>query len=226
VATLIGRQLLAAIILLMFPTPGTEGIPTTLQQVRIGDVLLAPNTGMSPPIALVFPAPAYTFEALQAGIQGTVTVRAEFDIEGNVRALEVVDGLGYGLDEAALNALGRWRFRPAYRSGRRVPVVANVDVEFRRPFSMSEVTSYPRIASRVEPSYSEEARRARHQGTVVLDTIVRSDGTTDVLGVLRGVGFGLDQKAAEALRQWRFDPATREYYVDRFSSPHATALLW
>lgn len=114
---------------------GTERIPTILQQVRIGDVPLVPNTGMSPPVALVHPAPAYTTEALQAGIEGTVTVRAEFDIDGHIQVLDVVNGLGYGLDEAALHALENWTFRPAYRSGRRVPVVANIDVDFRNRFA-------------------------------------------------------------------------------------------
>lgn len=72
-------------------------------------------------------------ETMQAGIAGTVTVKAELDIDGNFRVLEIVDGLGYGLDEAALAALQTWTFRPACRSGRRVPVVASIDVEFRNP---------------------------------------------------------------------------------------------
>jgi TonB family protein len=118
---------------MLAPTTGTEGIPTILQQVRIGNAPLVPDTGMTPPIALVHPAPAYTAEALQQNIEGKVTVRAEFDIDGNVTILEVIEGLGYGLDEAALAVLEDWRFRPAYRNGRRVAVVANIDVEFRPP---------------------------------------------------------------------------------------------
>ena len=111
-------------------TTGPERIPTILQQVRIGGVPLLPGTGMTPPIALVHPLPSLTAEAIDNGIEGTVTVRAEFDIDGNFRVLEVVEGLGYGLDEWALAALENWRFRPAYRSGRRVPVVAIVEVAF------------------------------------------------------------------------------------------------
>jgi TonB family protein len=118
-------------------TTSTESVPAILQQVRIGDVPLIPNTGMTPPIALVHPQPAYTPEALQtgveAGVEGKVTVRAEFDIEGSVRVLKVLGSPGYGLEEAALAALEDWGFRPAYRSGRRVPVVAKLDIAFRRP---------------------------------------------------------------------------------------------
>lgn len=131
-----GIVVLALLIPMFAVSTGTESMLTILQQVRIGDTLLIPNTAMSPPIALVHPAPAYTAEALQAGIEGTVAVRAEFDIDGNARVLEVVDGLGYGLDEAALAALETWTFRPAYRSGRRVPVVANIEIEFRSPLGM------------------------------------------------------------------------------------------
>jgi hypothetical protein len=42
-------------------------------------------------------------------------------------------GLGYGLDEKALEALLQWRFAPAFRSGRRVGVIANIDVSFHLP---------------------------------------------------------------------------------------------
>ena len=111
---------------------GIGGIPTNLQQVRIGNAHLLPDTAMTPPVALVHPAPRYTAEALAWGIEGVVTVAAEFDIDGNFEVLRVVKGLPFGLDAMALEALGGWRFRPAYRSGRRVPVVANIDVEFTR----------------------------------------------------------------------------------------------
>jgi len=67
----------------------------------------------------------------------------------------------------------------------------------------------PTILSRVEPEYSEDARRARHQGTVVLDAIVRRDGTVEILNVVRGLGYGLDENAIEALRQWRFNPGRK-----------------
>jgi TonB family protein len=124
---------LALFIPLFIPTTGPEAVPTILQQVRIGNAPLIPNTGMTPPIALVHPRPRYTTEAIAAGVSGTVTVRAEFDIDGNFQVLEVIDSPGFGLEEAALAALQTWTFRPAYRSGRRVAVVANLDIAFQAP---------------------------------------------------------------------------------------------
>jgi len=67
----------------------------------------------------------------------------------------------------------------------------------------------PSVLSRVEPQYSEEARKARYQGTVVLEAIVRRDGTVDIQRVVRSLGFGLDENAIQALKQWRFRPGTR-----------------
>jgi TonB family protein len=67
----------------------------------------------------------------------------------------------------------------------------------------------PTVVQRVEPQYSEEARKARYQGTVVLEAIVRKDGSCDIIRVVRSLGFGLDENAMQALRQWRFRPGLR-----------------
>jgi periplasmic protein TonB len=67
----------------------------------------------------------------------------------------------------------------------------------------------PVLVSEVLPEYSEDARKARFQGTVVLNTIVREDGSVQVTKVVRGIGFGLDQNAINAVLQWKFKPARR-----------------
>jgi periplasmic protein TonB len=66
----------------------------------------------------------------------------------------------------------------------------------------------PTIIFKVEPTYSEEARKARYQGTVLLSAIVRRDGGIQILKVLRGLGLGLDENAISALQQWKFHPGT------------------
>jgi protein TonB len=67
----------------------------------------------------------------------------------------------------------------------------------------------PTVLHRVEPEYSEEARKARYQGTVVLEAVVRKDGKVDVVQLVRSLGFGLDQNAIQALKAWRFRPAMK-----------------
>ena len=76
-------------------------------------------------------------------------------------------------------------------------------------FRVGGGVSPPTVLSRVEPQYSEEARKARYQGTVVLEAIVKRDGTVDILRVVRSLGFGLDENAIQALKQWRFKPGMR-----------------
>ena len=58
-----------------------------------------------------------------------------------------------------------------------------------------------------DPDYSEEARKAKYQGTVVLWLVVGPDGHPRDMKVTRSLGMGLDQKALEAVRQWKFEPA-------------------
>ena len=67
--------------------------------------------------------------------------------------------------------------------------------------------SAPRALYAPDPDYSEEARKAKHQGTVVLWVIVGPDGRPHEIRVQRALGMGLDEKAVAAVRTWKFDPA-------------------
>src|SRR5262249_58263812 len=66
--------------------------------------------------------------------------------------------------------------------------------------------SPPTVLSKVEPEYSEEARKAKWQGTVVLQLVVDDKGLPQQMRVTRSLGLGLDQKAIEAVAKWRFKP--------------------
>jgi periplasmic protein TonB len=67
----------------------------------------------------------------------------------------------------------------------------------------------PVVLHRVDPEFSEEARKAKYQGTVLLTIEVGEDGKPHAIRVVRGLGLGLDEKAIEAVSQWKFKPATR-----------------
>jgi TonB family protein len=66
----------------------------------------------------------------------------------------------------------------------------------------------PRLAYKVEPEYTEEARMAKYQGTIVVSAVVGVDGTAQDMKVVRGLGLGLDQKAVQAISKWKFNPGT------------------
>lgn len=70
--------------------------------------------------------------------------------------------------------------------------------------------SAPQAISSPDPGYTEEARTAKKQGTCVLRLIVDSAGHPRDIRVVRGLGFGLDAKAIDAVQQWRFQPAMKD----------------
>ena len=63
---------------------------------------------------------------------------------------------------------------------------------------------------RVEPEYPDEARKARATGTVIVTLEVGPDGKPRNVRVARGLGLGLDERATEAVLQWRFKPGTKD----------------
>ncbi|MGA2991389.1 MAG: energy transducer TonB [Candidatus Korobacteraceae bacterium] len=70
--------------------------------------------------------------------------------------------------------------------------------------------SPPRVVYDPDPDYSEEARKAKTQGTVVLWVIIGPDGRPRDITVQRSLGRGLDEKAVEAVRNWKFEPARKD----------------
>jgi TonB family protein len=68
----------------------------------------------------------------------------------------------------------------------------------------------PRILREVKADYTEEARRRALSGEVVLEIVVRSDGSVGDVKLLQGLGSGLDERAMQAVRQWRWAPAQKQ----------------
>ena len=64
----------------------------------------------------------------------------------------------------------------------------------------------PQLVYKVEPEFSEEARKAKHQGVVVLTIEISSNGEVRNVRVRQSLGLGLDEKAIEAVSRWRFRP--------------------
>lgn len=69
--------------------------------------------------------------------------------------------------------------------------------------------SAPQIISKIEPEYSEEARKAKYSGSVLLSIVVDEHGLPRDIKVIRPLGLGLDEKAVEAVAKWRFIPGRK-----------------
>jgi TonB family protein len=180
------------------------------QYVRIGNTGAIPPAGMTAPTVLKSAIALYTEDARIHGIEGTVTIEALIGEDGKIRRTRLLKGLGFGLDEVALTSVQEWTLSPATRNGLPVSVGAQMDVAFSlrsaNAVHMGPGMLPPAVQQRVEPQYTDEARRSRLSGTVVLQAVVRSDGTVDVLRVVRGLPLGLTDSAIQAIKQWQFRP--------------------
>jgi periplasmic protein TonB len=72
------------------------------------------------------------------------------------------------------------------------------------------IVSAPILIEKVEPEFSEPARKAKYQGTVVLSIEVDTNGRARGFRILRSPGLGLDEKAIEAVQKWKFRPGYQD----------------
>jgi TonB family protein len=211
-----------------------QGVPVSsgiTQTTRAAGPIASANTS---PVLTYKKEPSYSPEALAARYQGTVVLAFTVGVNGTPHDIVVLRSLGLGLDEQAIRALQEWKFRPAYQAGLAVEAPSVAEMTFRLApaanASAAEVgsnwtvaptggqttanqnssTTAPKIISKTAPEYSDEARRAKYQGTVVLYAVVGVDGKLSNLKVLRSLGLGLDEKALECVSQWTFEPGTRD----------------
>jgi TonB family protein len=85
-----------------------------------------------PPRCIVCPEPKYTKEAIDAKVQGYVILQITVPLDGQPENIQIIKRLGYGLDEAAVEAVRRWTFEPAIgRDGAPVTNTTPVEVNFR-----------------------------------------------------------------------------------------------
>jgi TonB family protein len=87
--------------------------------------------GVSAPVPIYQPEPEYSEEARKAKWQGSVLLSLIVDESGKAVNIKVAKSLGLGLDEKAIQAVEKWKFKPGMKDGKPVPVIASVEVNFR-----------------------------------------------------------------------------------------------
>jgi TonB family protein len=87
-------------------------------------------------------------------------------------------------------------------------IVGLKPVNSDEPLLFAASMTRPEVIHCVQPCYTEVARRARLEGSVITEAIIDRKDRVDGVRVLLGLPFGLDRAAVEAIRQWRFKPAT------------------
>jgi len=136
-----------------------------------------------------------------------------FEIDSRERvASEVIDPSEL---IGSVGELGQQRTRDGIQWGP-IPLEPELEGGESTVYSVGSTVTGPRVLRRIDASYSEEARRARLEGSVLLGIDVWEDGSAHNIRVLRSVGMGLDEKAIEAVNQWEFSPGRIDGQPVRF----------
>src|SRR5436190_14429688 len=166
-------------------------------------------------------------------LQGQVLVQVAVEQNGSISLVSLISG-DPTLGHAVANVVHKWKFESFTQNGHPVRVqqkllfnfipdekTAELQLPLQAPtagpvpsgtgiYRVGVGVSVPRVLYAPDPEYSEEARRAKYQGTCVLSLIVGPDGLPRDIRVANSLGMGLDEKAIEAIRTWRFDPARKD----------------
>ena len=164
---------------------------------------------------------AYPAAALKQGVQGTVVVEVKLDSNGNVADAHVVSGPDE-LRRAALESVLQWHLmKNLAGSSRQVSISFSLPDAVPTPppaaasgaggvYRVGGGVTAPALLFKREPEYTPEARQAHYSGTVSLYVEIDPSGNATNIRVLNGPGMGLDEKAVEAVRQWKFKPGAKD----------------
>ena len=80
----------------------------------------------------------------------------------------------------------------------------------REALRVGDGVSSPKLIHQIEPNFSNEARSAGIQGTVLMGVVINENGVLEDVEFLSPLGFGLDEEALKAVKQWRFSPGKKD----------------
>ncbi|HVW19575.1 MAG TPA: energy transducer TonB [Opitutaceae bacterium] len=85
---------------------------------------------VEPPVPVRTTAPDYPYELRRAGVSGVVTVSCLVDAHGDVQDMQVVKASNEAFVQPAMEALKKWKFKPAVRAGAHVPLRVSIPIRF------------------------------------------------------------------------------------------------
>jgi TonB family protein len=204
------------------PTPDADGV------YRLGP-------GIAPPMLINAVPASYPTDATESDRPHVCILSVVVGVDGNASSVHVVNPNPGPLDDAAIAAVHKSQFQPGMLNGKPVPVLIQVRVPFfhlatavpriilrsaqannrqqawqNDPLPMRNGVMPPRPINFANPEYSDEARRKRIQGVVLVSALVNEEGNPIDYRVEKSLGYGLDEKAVECVSQYRFTPAMRD----------------
>jgi len=152
------------------------------------------------------------------------------DVDGKAKSISVVRSSGEEFDASAINAVGLCRFAPGGLNGKAVPVRIDVEVPFRSTGEQAvprvivaerDLAPPPPPDGKKPPSYTppipihtadaefaDPDERHPYPAVALVAVLVNIEGLPEEVRVVRGLGFGTDEKAVAAVKKYRFLPAT------------------
>jgi TonB family protein len=172
--------------------------------------------------------PVYPDEAKAAHVEGPVVLRAVIAKDGAIKKLTYISGPP-PLVVSAIDAVQQWKYKPYLLNGEptEVETTITVNYSFEGEAGMAAQSPYmdnsgqlvrkvgggvsvPVLTYQLPPEYTREAKKAKTEGTVLVNLIVDDKGRPEKVHVLHGIGNGLDEKAVESVRGYKFLPARED----------------
>lgn len=210
IEAMILRRLLLAALLLLLPGGSASALqeqeksPPSGPPYRVGGDVKRPEkiSGLTP---------AYTAEARRARVTGVVIVETLIDEQGNVTETRVIKGLPMGLEEAAVEAVRSWKFKPATLEGQPVPVYYVLTINFQLDKPPVFGPLFEGFLKR-NPNFAEHLRAGRYQeAAALLDRWAREQPEDSEIRLARAYLF---------LEQGRLEEGWKEARAYRGPEPY------
>ncbi len=166
-----------------------------------------------PPRPLHQEAPVYPQELREAGTAGTVVLEVVVKSDGSVGETSVLESDHPAFSTAAVEAVSKWRFQPGERNGKPVDTRIKIPIPFKFKKAVQRpdiLTRPPQLVSRPAPVFPRKLRDAGVEGTVVLDIVIKSDGSTGNISVVSSDDPAFTEAAEQAVSRWRFNPGLQD----------------
>lgn len=218
--------------------PSTDQGPLTIKPVPVTpdkDGVYRLGDGITPPVLTNAVPAAYPPEANEADRPHSSILAVVVGIDGVPASVHPVNPNGSAFEASAIAAVQQSRFQPATLNGKPVPVLVYVRVPFfhlapavprlalhygqngglqpqgpRDSLRMWPGDTPPKAIHIADPEYSDQARRKKIQGVVMLSVLVTETGEPTDIRLEKSLGYGLDEKAVDAAARYQFQPGMRD----------------
>ncbi len=217
--------------------PATDQGPIAIKAVPVTpdkDGAYRLGDGITAPVLMNAVPAAYPQDATETDRPHMITLAVVVGVDGAPTSVHPVNPNGSAFQDCAIAAVQQSRFKPGTLEGKPVPVLVYVRVPFfhlaaavprmlphygqtggfqsqvsRDPLAMQPGDTAPKATNVANPEYSEEARRKKIQGVVMVSVLVTAEGEPTDIRLEKSLGYGLDEKAVEAASEYRFQPGVR-----------------